>query len=769
MVEKTSQPTPTRQRSSYQFVVLVAGIVIWSVLGIAGAAAFLLAYALGLILVNVGVAWLNLGAMGSQLTRPQRVLIFACVLAAPLALLLQMAFYSDLPKSLSQTREYTADRLYLERLPCIAPRFVNTDLPQRFFIHAPEAREVNLRLGPNEPELSSEPLGHGLFLLDFNPRDGSPSGQDGATINATLTVDGVPHPREMTLFHPQPQPRWFSAAPSRGLAATVSEETDELIVVARGGDFHRIAVADGPTDCAMFDNGRRIAVCHRYDPTLWIVDADDGRVIERLEQPHFQTRMAVAPDELTLAVGVGGSQPGIQFLSLPDGKPDTFVELPFSPDWLCFGRDERELIVTDCLGREVHRLTLQTSSEQADPAWRVDGDSIPLPRPVVTMCRSPDGEQILLAVTAPHFGSSSVEANHFIEDTIHHLDLANWAISHTWSTHRRGDMQDGPGDTEHGVSPMGMTVVDDVMLMTFAGSDEVSPIAPQTGAILNYRVFHEESLNAPHGVADLGEDYWCVSSPANGTIGILDPAGELETLIRLAASDEELAESSPVTLQRRRGYRAFYEQTRAGLSCQSCHLHGDNDYCLHNIGSTEMVGVLSVRGIGGTAPYLRDGSYWRLRDLHDVAVGVYRGFGREVPWDRGDAMAAFMRGLAPNVNPRALEVHDLKRLQAGMDAFVKADCVTCHAPPTMTNLAQHPNRLLFPEHGAVLDEVTGMQTFVDTPSLRSVALAPPFLHDGRAATLESVLRDHNRANRHGNTRALDEDQFRDLLYFLENL
>jgi hypothetical protein len=630
--------------------------------------------------------------------------------------------------------------------------------------------------------MRTESLGHGLFLLDYDPHADTLEGADGEKLATTLIADGVSHQRSLRLVHPQPHPRWFAASPSTGLAATVSEETDELILVRRDGSFQRVNVDDGPSDCAVFGSGSRIAVSHRFHPTLCIVDAGNGSILKRLELGRFQVRLAVSPDEKTLAVALAGAQRGIQFISLPDLSPKEFVPLDFAPDWIVFGRSAAELIVTDRIGRFLHRLQHNSAAaptanqdEKSHPegdtsGWVLDEQPVPLSRPVVTLCRSPSGEQVVFTATAPFVGEvPPISANHYIEDSFFHLDLNAWQITQSYTTHRGGSEQDYPGMAEHGVSPLGLAALGDSLVIAFAGTNELAMSSFENGASFLFRTFEDEPLDAPHGIADLGEGYFCVSSPANGTIGVFDPQASLSTLISLSGSDEELAESNPNALNRRRGERTFYRSARAGLACQSCHLHSDTDHCMHSIGEDELVGVLSVHGIAGTAPYLRDASHFQLRDLHNVAVEVYRDYPDEVDWDRGDVLAAYMNGLALTANWRMLEPYDVDRLRAGMDAFVKAKCVYCHVPPAMTNLGQHPCKLLFPEYGEFIDSNFDVRNFLDTPSLRSVSCTPPYLHNGRAETLDAIFRKHNPAGRHGDTKSLSETEFRDLLYFLENL
>ena len=57
----------------------------------------------------------------------------------------------------------------------------------------------------------------------------------------------------------------------------------------------------------------------------------------------------------------------------------------------------------------------------------------------------------------------------------------------------------------------------------------------------------------------------------------------------------------------------------------------------------------------------------------------------------------------------------------------------------------------------------------DTPTLREVWRTAPYLHDGRAATLEEVLTKFNTGDRHGHTSDLAADELRDLLEFVKSL
>ena len=80
-----------------------------------------------------------------------------------------------------------------------------------------------------------------------------------------------------------------------------------------------------------------------------------------------------------------------------------------------------------------------------------------------------------------------------------------------------------------------------------------------------------------------------------------------------------------------------------------------------------------------------------------------------------------------------------------------------------------------PRQGDYLDslfitEATGMPTaMLFVPSLRGVGRSAPYLHDGRAATLQEIFLLHNPQRRHGRAHELTKEELNDLLVFVKCL
>jgi len=715
-----------------QLGLVLAASALWAALPHPSFAAWLGSYAV-VWLVGQGVAR---AGWRWTLGRGPTLALGALLLAAPVGRAIEGWGPLLERERLDGVAHLTAARLRLERTPSVAPPLVSADRPQTFYLHA-DGDAVALRLGDGGPRLEATPLGHGLFRVAYDPRrDGLADPPDGA-LEATIEVDGEAHRRELLAVRPLPHPRALAPSPSRARAAAVSEETDELAVIDREGHLERVEVLDGPTDVAWLDEAR-VIVTHRYADAA-IVEGDAVTPVDTGPLcVHVAARDGVAAASCHRALVV-----------IEDGRVRRRA-LSFQPEHVAFGPADT-LVVSSRQPPALHRLRLSDLEPDVAPLF--------LGRPAVTMAA--EGGVAVVAVTDFRPDGPAHLGNHFVDDQLVDVDLAAWRPIAWHRTAARTARQRAPGDVDRGVSPLGVDLAPDgTRWVAFAGTDDVWGLRDGRAPTM---IALEDTLPTPVSVAALSGDRIAVASAAFGAIAIHAASGRPIALARLAPDDATLMRDDEAALMRRVGERSFYESTRSGVSCQSCHLHGGSDGQRHNIGGGALVATLDARGALGTPPFLRDGGYPTLGSLDELARTLYRGYLRR----QGGRRVGLDRWLAsqPRPTPPAqLLGRDLARERRGLDAFVRARCGLCHAFPAFTNLGQHPAETIFPDFAA---SHAGYE--LDTPSLLGLGESAPYLVDGRAETLAAIFTDHDAARRHGYVEALDEAALADLLHLLEGL
>jgi cytochrome c peroxidase len=125
----------------------------------------------------------------------------------------------------------------------------------------------------------------------------------------------------------------------------------------------------------------------------------------------------------------------------------------------------------------------------------------------------------------------------------------------------------------------------------------------------------------------------------------------------------------------------------------------------------------------------------------------------------GEAIAAFERTLVAVNSPfdRFLAGDSAAltpQQRGGFRSFDDAECTECHEGPMFSDFDLHAEGIA--EHPMLAAPDTGDGRFrFRTPSLRNVAVTAPYMHNGRLATLEDVLRFYDRG-RSENPNVLDD-------------
>ncbi|MGE5610975.1 MAG: c-type cytochrome, partial [Bacillota bacterium] len=129
------------------------------------------------------------------------------------------------------------------------------------------------------------------------------------------------------------------------------------------------------------------------------------------------------------------------------------------------------------------------------------------------------------------------------------------------------------------------------------------------------------------------------------------------------------------------------------------------------------------------------------------------------------AVQAYLRSLQPERSPYRLANGDLsEKAKRGKAIFedAKVGCNHCHTGEQFTSGKSYN----VGTHGEFDAE---NHTQFDTPSLIEIWRTAPYLHDGRAVTLQEIFTKYNPNGRHGNTSQLSKEQIDDLVEYLLSL
>jgi YVTN family beta-propeller protein len=227
----------------------------------------------------------------------------------------------------------------------------------------------------------------------------------------------------------------------------------------------------------------------------------------------------------------------------------------------------------------------------------------------------------------------------------------------------------------------------------------------------------------------------------------------------------------------RRGERVFARAAttfQGQFSCRSCHPDGHvdglaYDFDLDGVGRN-IVDNRNLQGLAGTEPFKWIGSNPSLR----VQCGprFAKVLTRSDPFGEKDLddLDAFIFSLPPTrtasagpwteAQKRGRDLFFATKTPDGLEIPYGSRCSTCHRPPLYTDHIPADVGTKGP-----LDD-TGR---FDTPHLLGVASSAPFLHDGRAATLEEIWTVYNPKDEHGITSTMNKIQLNDLIEYLKRL
>jgi DNA-binding beta-propeller fold protein YncE len=231
----------------------------------------------------------------------------------------------------------------------------------------------------------------------------------------------------------------------------------------------------------------------------------------------------------------------------------------------------------------------------------------------------------------------------------------------------------------------------------------------------------------------------------------------------------------------RQGERVF---TRAKytfqgqFACRSCHPDGHVDGLSYDFDGSgvgdNLLDNRSLCGVAGTAPFKWSGKNPTLQFQCGPRFARVLMRTDPIPSARLDELATFIEHLPPTrtipwsrvgqpltpVEERGRKLFYTTQRTDGTPIPLALQCQTCHRPPLFTD------RLL---RSVGTQEARDPKGLFDTPHLLGIGASAPYLHDGRAKTLEEIWTTYQKNDKHGVSSYWSKEQLNDLVEYLKTL
>jgi YVTN family beta-propeller protein len=213
-------------------------------------------------------------------------------------------------------------------------------------------------------------------------------------------------------------------------------------------------------------------------------------------------------------------------------------------------------------------------------------------------------------------------------------------------------------------------------------------------------------------------------------------------------------------------------------ACYTCHPDNHEDGLVYNMAGKDMgrnvTNTQSLREIGGTAPFKWNGKNQTVYKQDGMRFSTVLTRTEPFNYDDLDALVAYIitgikyppnlmynsHGELTKSQLRGKEIFERSVDNLGILIPENNRCITCHPPPFYTDFQM--------ADVSTLSDTDDPMLF-DTPHLNNIYSSAPYLHDGRAETLEEIWTVYGEDDKHGHVNDLTKMQLNDLVDYLRSL
>lgn len=592
---------------------------------------------------------------------------------------------------------------------------------------------------------------------------------------------GLPHPDPWAMTVSPDQRRLYVACgPTRSLVVLDLESRRRVATLAVDGRPRGLALSpDGATLCISLSGSDRVAVFFtqplRQGATLTVGQEPAGLCFDASGQRLFVANSA-SHDVSVIEMATGrelrrvaaGREP-FAVAASPDGRAVAVVARMASIA-AATAVPAAELTLLDARdGQVTARIPLPSCHMAEAAAFTADGRQLLIPAvrvrnllPILQVARGWVMSSVLAVVDLASLELALLPLG---DVGSNFPDPSGIALSRDG---RRAFVVSGGADQ--------VAVVDVAELL--ARRPAAAPSAPESLTLSRHYLERRFAVGGnPRDLALIGDGpgaVLAVSERLDDSVGLFDLQGAPVARIPVADPVREDAV--------RRGDRVFHDASYAfqgAFSCRSCHPGGHTDglsydFDIDGVGRNVVLNR-SLRGVGATPPFKWNGKNESLQRQCGARFAMVLTRADPFPEDRLDDLVAYLESLPappPDRGAGSIAGRDSGAVVRGAALFrrdhrkdgalIEPDgrCVTCHPPPLYTNRLTADVGTQGPR-----DDLAAY----DVPHLGGIGSKAPYLHDGRATTLEEIWTLPGVGDRHGVVSDFNKADLNDLVEYLKGL
>lgn len=535
-----------------------------------------------------------------------------------------------------------------------------------------------------------------------------------------------------------------------------------------------IPLAGQPSGLVLSPDGTLLYVTGgRQEGRIDVIDLADNKVIKSYPAGHSPTAPVIMPDGKALFV-CKQFDDSVMALDLETGE-SVDIAVSREPVAAAITPDGARLLVANLLpATKADDDYISAVVDVIDTATKKKISSIALTNGSGSLhgiCVSPDGHYAYVThiLSRYHLPTTQLARGWINTNAVSVIDIAALSLKNTFLL----------DDVDLGAAnPWGIGCTSDgkKLVVAHSGAHEISVInreklhekldaaeaAGESGTIpneLSFLVGIRERLKllgkGPRGLAFAGDKIFAAEY-FSGTLGII----EMLQAGKFAIASYPVGNEPPLSVVRA-GELLFHDGSacfQQWQSCASCHpgnarvdgLNWDN----LNDGMGNPKNTKNMLLSYDTPPTTVTGV--RANAETSTRAGIRFMLFNQLPEEHAISIDEYLKSLEPVPSPKLLQGKLSPAAERGKELFDSAKCSVCHPAPLFTDMKKHR---------VGTNTVYEPTARFDTPTLVESWRTAPYLHDGRAVTIEEVLRNKE----HGETENLSDTEISDLAEYVLSL